>query len=104
MTETPEPPLAVQDEILTHREAAAFLKVHPDTLTRWVSEGVVPKPGKVGGRLRYLRSTLLDLARPRCPEHGIPDCSPLLNGCSRLTTAHPDGISSRSDATRSEAG
>jgi hypothetical protein len=21
---------------------------------------------------------------PRCPEHGIPDCSPLLNGCSRV--------------------
>ena len=21
----------------------------------------------------------------RCPVHGIPDCSPLLNGCSRLT-------------------
>lgn len=21
----------------------------------------------------------------RCPEHGIPDCSPLLNGCTRLT-------------------
>lgn len=21
----------------------------------------------------------------RCPVHGIPDCSPLLNGCSRVT-------------------
>lgn len=57
MTETPE-------ELLTHKEAAAFLKVHPDTLTRWVSEGVVPKPGKVGGRLRYLKTELIDLARP----------------------------------------
>lgn len=27
--------------------------------------------------------------RPVCPDHGIPDCSPLLNGCSRLTTS-PD--------------
>lgn len=25
-----------------------------------------------------------------CPEHGIPDCSPLLNGCSRVTTACED--------------
>lgn len=57
MTETPE-------ELLTHREAAAFLKVHPDTLTRWVSEGTVPKPGKVGGRLRYLKSSLIQLAVP----------------------------------------
>lgn len=56
MTET-------SDEILTHREAAAFLKVHPDTLTRWVAEGIVPRPGKVGGRLRYLKSTLIELAR-----------------------------------------
>ncbi|MGV8973691.1 MAG: hypothetical protein ACOH10_15330 [Rhodoglobus sp.] len=23
--------------------------------------------------------------RPRCPVHDMPDCSPLLNGCSRLT-------------------
>jgi excisionase family DNA binding protein len=57
MTETSE-------ELLTHREAADFLKVHPDTLTRWVNSGVVPKPGKIGGRLRYLKSTLVDLARP----------------------------------------
>lgn len=26
-----------------------------------------------------------------CPVHGLPDCSPLLNGCSRLT-AKQDGI------------
>jgi predicted site-specific integrase-resolvase len=66
MTDTPETPAGVppaQDEILTHREAAAFLKVHPDSLTRWVNEGVVPKPGKVGGRLRYLKSTLIELVR-----------------------------------------
>lgn len=25
------------------------------------------------------------MTAPRCPEHGIPDCSPLLNGCGRLT-------------------
>jgi hypothetical protein len=28
-------------------------------------------------------------ARERCPEHGIPDCSPLLNGCSRLVARPP---------------
>lgn len=25
----------------------------------------------------------------KCPVHGIPDCSPLLNGCSELTAAVP---------------
>lgn len=24
----------------------------------------------------------------RCPVHGIPDCSPILNGCSRLTAEY----------------
>lgn len=60
MTETDE-------ELLTHREAAAFLKMHPATLTRLVSEGEIPRPGKIGGRLRYLKSTLIELARPE-PE------------------------------------
>jgi len=23
-----------------------------------------------------------------CPDHGIPDCSPLLNGCSRVIEMH----------------
>ena len=23
-----------------------------------------------------------------CPDHGIPDCSPLLNGCSRVIKMH----------------
>lgn len=30
-----------------------------------------------------------DVATPHCPTHGIPDCSPLLNGCSRLTNPDP---------------
>ena len=30
----------------------------------------------------------------RCPVHGVPDCSPLLNGCTipvRLAEAYRDG-------------
>lgn len=30
-------------------------------------------------------------SRPRCPVHDMPDCSPLLNGCSRLTSPQPGG-------------
>ncbi len=28
-------------------------------------------------------------AERRCPEHGQADCSPLLNGCARLTSEQP---------------
>ena len=27
-----------------------------------------------------------------CPVHGIPDCSPLLNGCDRLALPYGDGL------------
>jgi hypothetical protein len=29
--------------------------------------------------------------RKLCPVHNMPDCSPLLNGCSLLTAGDPDG-------------
>lgn len=30
--------------------------------------------------------------KPRlCPIHGIPDCSPLLNGCTELTRGNESG-------------
>jgi hypothetical protein len=32
-----------------------------------------------------------DPPRERCPVHDMPDCSPLLNGCSRLTAPHGYG-------------
>ncbi len=37
----------------------------------------------------------------RCPVHGIPDCSPILNGCSlpnRLSNAYAAGLAARSQA------
>lgn len=49
--------------VMTHREAAAFLRVHPDTLKRWVREGKVPPPGMVAGSRRYLKSDLVALVR-----------------------------------------
>ena len=27
--------------------------------------------------------------RPRCTVHGVPDCSPLLNGCSGVLAQYP---------------
>lgn len=46
-----------------------------------------------GKQLTDLRDAALsELARTgRCPVHGIPDCSPLLNACSYFT--NPEGVS-----------
>lgn len=35
-----------------------------------------------------------------CPVHKIPDCSPLLNGCSRLTSPEGDQVDSLALAVR----
>ncbi len=52
--------------------------IHPDG-----SPGEVVASVDVDGAVGYF----VDFAPPRvCPEHGIPDCSPLLNGCGRLTS------------------
>ena len=36
------------------------------------------------------RETVRDDAPTLCPVHGLSDCSPLLNGCSRLTAPNPE--------------
>ncbi|MEI8092972.1 MAG: helix-turn-helix domain-containing protein [Spirochaetales bacterium] len=47
------------DAPLTHKEAAAYLKVSPFTLHRWTSKGLIPfyKPN---GRTNYFKRTDLD--------------------------------------------
>jgi excisionase family DNA binding protein len=58
-------------EILTLREAATFLRLHPMTLYKLVRSGAVPSV-KVGGQWRFARASLLGwlndqtLARVRC--------------------------------------
>ena len=39
----------LQDELLSHEEAASMLKIHPDTLSDWVTQGIVT-PCKINGR------------------------------------------------------
>lgn len=46
------------------------------------TSGAGPTPNPHTGRLDIVRDRL---AARRCPLHDIPDCSPLLNGCSLLT-------------------
>ena len=52
------------------------------------------------GRLHVDTLTLLEdnvAERIVCPEHGIPDCSPLLNGCSKVIEAHRAAEQPRED-------
>jgi len=51
--------LNTAEELLTTRQAAAFLKVSPKTLERMRVEGAGPAFVKVGRSVRYRRSDLL---------------------------------------------
>lgn len=46
------------DPLLTDREAATYLGCGRSTLWRWVSEGILPKPLKIGGMSRWRQSTI----------------------------------------------
>lgn len=57
MTDTPP-----QDEILTHAEAARFLRIGERTLYRLVADGIVPRT-LLGGSARYSRTELIKLVQ-----------------------------------------
>ena len=58
-TERHETAVAEHEEIMTHSEAARFLKVSPRTLYEWVENRMVPF-SRAGRLLRYKRSQLLE--------------------------------------------
>ena len=45
------------NEILTVKEAAAYLKTHQVTFYRWLKKGIV-KGKKIGGQWRFTRENL----------------------------------------------
>ncbi|TNC60468.1 helix-turn-helix transcriptional regulator [Rubellimicrobium roseum] len=47
------------DPLLTDREASAELNCGLSTFRRWVAQGLVPKPLKLGGTSRWPRSEIL---------------------------------------------
>lgn len=55
-----------EHELLTVREAAYFLRVHPDTLRQWVRKGAIGhiRIGPAPGRIRIER-TMIDDDRRR---------------------------------------
>lgn len=42
-----------QQPLLTRREAAAILRLHPRTLTAWAATGYGPAPAHIGHRVFY---------------------------------------------------
>ena len=44
------------DELLTVEDVAAWLRVEPGTVYRWVSQGTAPKHSKVGDLVRFRRA------------------------------------------------
>jgi excisionase family DNA binding protein len=59
-----EPPSASLGEVLTTPEAAQFIKIHPDTLTKLCRDGKIPH-GVIGREYRFSRHALLAwLAQP----------------------------------------
>lgn len=62
MTPMPADP---STELLTAKDAAAYVGVYPDTLRRWVDSGLLPDRRTPGGHRRYRRADLDALiARP----------------------------------------
>jgi excisionase family DNA binding protein len=56
-------------EMLTNEEAAAILRVHPDTLRKWRNTGVVDIPfARIGASVRYARSDLMDWITSKIDE------------------------------------
>lgn len=47
------------DPLLTARESAGELQASEPTFWRWVRQGIVPKPVKLGGMSRWPRSEIL---------------------------------------------
>ena len=47
------------DPLLLDRESAALLRVGLSTFRRYVAQGLVPKPLKLGGAARWPRSEIL---------------------------------------------
>ncbi len=60
----------MNDEWLTREEAAAYLKINPRTLNRWVQHGKCPRHRTPGGAPRFLRRELDELLRPDPPRGG----------------------------------
>lgn len=61
------------DELLTVEDVAAWVRVEPATVYRWVSRGTAPKHSKVGDLVRFRRADVRAWLTERTVEpRGIP--------------------------------
>jgi len=51
--------MAIIDPLLTAREGAAELQISEPTWWRWVANGTLPKPVKLGGMSRWPQSEIV---------------------------------------------
>lgn len=51
--------MKITDPLLTAREGAAVLQVSVPTFWRWVGNGTLPKPVKLGGLSRWPQSEII---------------------------------------------
>jgi len=58
-------PTEQRDELLTLQDVAKLLEVSPNTIYYWRYQGTGPKGHKVGKRVRYWRSEVLDWLQQR---------------------------------------
>ena len=53
-----QPPINTDDLLLSDKESSEVLGCARSTFWRWVAEGIVPKPLKIGGMSRWKQSEI----------------------------------------------
>ena len=65
--------LGGDDDLLTLQEVAELLDVSPNTIYYWRYQGTGPKGHRVGRRIRYKRSDIVEWLEARCDARwGLP--------------------------------
>lgn len=65
------------------RGSRSFVQPIPTTATLDPTPGRPVRPTKPSSQRKRFTMTQVPVEVLRCPTHGIPDCSPLLNGCTQ---------------------
>ena len=63
--------MQIIDPLLTAREGSAELQISEPTFWRWVANGILPKPVKLGGMSRWPRSELLAVIKRAKADRNI---------------------------------
>jgi len=64
--------MAIIDPLLTAREGAAELQISEPTWWRWVANGTLPKPVKLGGMSRWPQSEIVAVVERAKAQRNLP--------------------------------